>query len=278
MNLLHETIKDDNLMQLYFRCIEVPDELVFAHWHHHMEMIYMIEGNMTAHINETAYKVKKGDILLVNPRDIHTTHVHGECSYYLLQIPSSYLSHIDFDWKLIHFAEYIPYVQDMDSINRKLADIFEKMIHLDQQKKKGYQLLFLAQLYQLLYLLYTKASSQISIQKKSRTERDFQRIEQSMQYVKKNYQRQISLVEVAEYLSITPEYFCRLFKKYTGQTFLDYIAQIRLLHFYQDLIRTEESITFLLDRNGITNYKQFMRLFKEAYGTTPHKLRMQMKE
>lgn len=98
-----------------------------------------------------------------------------------------------------------------------------------------------------------------------------------MQYVRKHYREQLSLNEVAAQLSITPEHFCRLFKKYTGQTFFTYVSQVRLLRFHQELIQTDESITFLLEKNGITNYKQFMRIFKEAYGTTPHRLRMKQK-
>lgn len=277
MNLSHEIIKDDDLTQLYFSRVEASNELLLPHWHHHLEIIYLEEGRMEGYINDISYEIFPGDILLVNPKDIHYTHVHGDCCYYLLQIPPLHLKRIDTDWKLIHFAEYFPRTSEENSSNFALAAVFEEFIHLSDKKEKGYQMLFLVQLYQLLYLLYTKESFLISAQKKSRTERDFLRIEQSMQFVKKNYRQQISLAEAAAQLSITPEYFCRLFKKYTGQTFLNYVSQIRLLHFYQDLLRTDESITFLLSRNGITNYKQFMRIFKEVYGTTPHRLRAEKK-
>lgn len=273
MNLSHEIIKDDDLTQLYFSRVEASNDLLLPHWHHHLEMIYVKTGGIEANINDISYEIFPGDILLVNPKDIHYTHVHGECCYYLLQISSFHLKRIDPDWKLIHFAEYFPRTSEDDTSNSALAAVFEEFIRLSDKNEKGYQMLFLSRLYQLLHLLYTKESFFISVRKKSRTERDFLRIEKCMQFVKRNYRQQISLAEAAAQLSVTPEYFCRLFKKYTGQTFLNYVSQIRLLHFYQDLLRTDESITFLLSRNGITNYKQFMRMFKEAYGTTPHKLR-----
>lgn len=271
----HEMIKDDNLTQLYFSSVDAFHELLPAHWHNHLEILYLTEGKMTAYINDTSYTLKAGDILIVNAKDIHYTQVHGSCHYYLLQIPPVHLERISMDWKLLHFSEYLPHSSKADSISFRLAEIFEELIRLDADKEEGYHLLFLIQLYQFLYLLYTKGSSRLSPQSKSRTEREFSRIEQSMQYVRKNYRRQLSLAEVASHLSITPEYFCRLFKKYTGQTFFTYVAQFRLLRFYQDLLQTDESITFLLEKNGITNYKQFMRMFKEAYGTTPHRLRKQ---
>lgn len=277
MSLSHETINDDNLTQLYFSRVKASNDLLLAHWHNHLEIIYMMSGTMTAYINETCYELLSGDILLVNPRAIHYTHVRGNCEYCLLQIPSVHLERMDPDWKLLHFSEYIPHSCATDSLSRALTSVFEAFIRLDTGKPEGYPLLFLSQLYQLLYLLYTKNASRMSVQSQNRTERDFLRIEQSMQYVKKNYRRQISLAEAAAQICVTPEYFCRFFKKCTGQTFFSYVSQIRLLHFYQELLQTDESITFLLERNGISNYKQFMRTFKEAYGTTPHRLRMQNK-
>lgn len=274
----HETIHDDDLTQVYFSPVKNSDIFVPAHWHQHLEVLYLTEGKMTAYINETSYELLPSDILIINPQDIHYTHAFEGCHYYLLQIPSIHLERISTDWKLLHFSEYHPHNTSPDSLNFQLNEIFREFINLDCKRDKGWHLLFFTRLYYFLYLLYTKGSSFLSVQSKNRTERDFLRIQQSMQYVRKHYRKQISLSEIAMQLSVTPEYFCRLFKKYTGQTFFTYVSQVRLLRFYQELIQTDESITFLLEKNGITNYKQFMRMFKETYGTTPHRLRMQQRD
>lgn len=277
MHCEHETIHDDGLTQVYFSSIENFDILVPAHWHQHLEILYLAKGKMTAYINETSYELLPSDILIVNPQDIHYTHALGDCHYYLLQIPSIHLERISTDWKLLHFSEYLPHDSSPDSLNLRLCEIFHEFIDLDRNRDKGWHLLFFTRLYYFLYLLYTRGSSLLSVQNKKRTERDFLRIEQSMQYVRRHYREQISLNQIAAQLCVTPEYFCRLFKKYTGQTFFTYVSQVRLMRFYQELIQTDESITFLMEKNGITNYKQFMRMFKETYGTTPHKLRMKQK-
>lgn len=274
MNLSHEMINDDHQTQFYFSEVDAENDTLPAHWHNHLEIICVNSGSMTAYINENSYELSFGDILIINPKDIHSTHAHGDCHYFLLQIPTVHLERISPDWKLLHFVEYIPANPKADSLSYQLYTIFEELTRLNSKREKGYPLLLLIQLYQFLYLLYTKDSSVLSAQSKNRTDRDFLRIEQTMQYAKKNFRRQITLAEIAEHIMVTPEYFCRLFKKYTGQTFFNYLAQIRLLNFYQDLMQTEESITYLLEKNGITNYKQFMTMFKKAYGTTPHRLRM----
>ena len=48
-------------------------------------------------------------------------------------------------------------------------------------------------------------------------------------------------------------------------------------HFHTDLLETDKNITFLLDKNGITNYKGFLRKFKEAYGESPKEVRRKKK-
>ena len=58
-----------------------------------------------------------------------------------------------------------------------------------------------------------------------------------------------------------------------GKNFLAYVNQIRMEHFHTDLLETDKNITFLLDKNGITNYKGFLRKFKEAYGESPKEVR-----
>lgn len=276
LKLEHETIRDDKLMQLYFAVITPPSDLIPVHWHSHLEILYILEGTMTASVNDNLYELARGDILVINPKDIHTT--YGECSYCLLQIPPFHLECIDADRQLLHFGEYLPASNSLDSVNHALFPIFQELMCINREQKPGYRLLFLSQVYQLLYVLYERDSSLISAKSKHRTERDFQRVEQTMQYVKKNYRSQFTLEDVAEELSLTPEYFCRMFKKVTGQTFFTYVNQVRLLHFYHDLLHTDESITYLLEKHGINNYKVFIREFKKAYGATPHRLRMQYRD
>lgn len=274
----HETILDDDRTLMRFTQVHTYNDFVPAHWHSHLEILFILSGEITACINEAVYKLHAGDLLIVNPGDIHYTHVQEECRYYLLQIPKIHLARICADWQLLHFQEFIPCSGDIESLSRKLQRVFEELDRLNREKEKGHHLLILIQLYELLYLLYTKDSVFLSASNRNRTERDFGRIEQSMSYVRAHYSEQITLAEVAAQLAVSPEYFCRLFKKYAGQTFFEYVNQVRLSHFYQDLLQTDESITYLMDKNGITSYKTFLKNFKAIYGTTPYKLREREKD
>lgn len=91
MRAEYENVLDDHLGKIHFTYVNTWDELLPAHWHEHLEIIYVLGGEITASINDVSYELKKGDIFLVNSNDIHYTHTHEDARYYLLQIPPVHL-------------------------------------------------------------------------------------------------------------------------------------------------------------------------------------------
>ena len=107
MRAEYENVLDDHLGQIHFTYVNTWDELLPAHWHEHLEIIYVLGGEITASINDVSYELKKGDIFLVNSNDIHYTHTHEDARYYLLQIPPVHLERISAKWEGLKFQEFI---------------------------------------------------------------------------------------------------------------------------------------------------------------------------
>ena len=283
MNAEYENVLDDHPGKLHFTFVNTWDQLLPAHWHEHLEIVYVTGGAITASINDVSYELKKGDIFLVNCNDIHYTYTHEDARYFLLQIPPVHLERVSPRWNSLKFQEFIPGESEDGEKNRnmvraclnsQMAEIFHEIDGLYQEKKEGYHLLVLAAVYRLLFLLYTEGiRTEEEASGSHGALRDLERMKLCMEYVQAHYGETISLADAAGLLSITPEHFCRLFRKYTGQTFLAYVNQIRMEHFYNDLLETDENITFLLDKNGITNYKGFLLKFKDRYGQSPKAVR-----
>ena len=283
MNAEYENVLDDHPGKLHFTFVNTWDQLLPAHWHEHLEIVYVTGGAITASINDVSYELKKGDIFLVNSNDIHYTYTHEDARDFLLQIPPVHLERVSPRWNSLKFQEFIPGESEDGEKNRnmvraclnsQMAEIFHEIDGLYQEKKEGYHLLVLAAVYRLLFLLYTEGiRTEEEASGSHGALRDLERMKLCMEYVQAHYGETISLADAAGLLSITPEHFCRLFRKYTGQTFLAYVNQIRMEHFYNDLLETDENITFLLDKNGITNYKGFLLKFKDRYGQSPKAVR-----
>lgn len=271
----HEVINDDTRLQLYFTVITSINNYSPLHWHGHLEIIFILKGYMTAYINDQKYTLSKNDLLIVNPKELHTTRTWGETQYILLQIPYSYLTRVLDNVSLIHFQEYFPSIT-MNSVQKKLGDYLFELASVYRQKEDGYLLHFSSIVYEFLYVLYKNFSHRISREMRDKENRNFERMEEVLQYVRSNYKENITLEDVSGLLHVSPEYFCRLFKKHTGQTFLEYLNTVRMFHFYQELLATDYSVTELMERNGITNYKVFSRSFKDTYGAPPSQVRKQL--
>ena len=64
MRAEYENVLDDHLGKIHFTYVNTWDELLPAHWHEHLEIIYVLGGEITASINDVSYELKKGDIFL----------------------------------------------------------------------------------------------------------------------------------------------------------------------------------------------------------------------
>lgn len=268
----HELVSTNDLLTVHFDVVTGGPYTTPAHWHEYIEIIYLLSGSMTAVIQAETYHMKKHDIMIINSNDLHMTQVPSEeTSYILLQIPESELHRLLSNPDTLHFHTYI--APDHQSQGRPHPGFYlMEMLREYNRKEDGYQLIFTARLYELLYCLYHDYSNRM--EKKPHTiGRDIHRVTQVMDWIHQHYREPITLNEAADSLGLSREYFCRIFKKYTGQTFLEYLNAERAMHLYEALRKSDQNITLLMEENGITNYKVFMRSFKKIYGNTPQKIR-----
>lgn len=99
-----------------------------------------------------------------------------------------------------------------------------------------------------------------------------------LEYAAGHYAESIPISDAARLCHLQPEYFCRYFKQKTGETFLTYLAWLRLAHVLSDLKRSDDSIQRIAERNGFSNQKSFIRAFRAQFGCTPTELRTRLRE
>lgn len=100
------------------------------------------------------------------------------------------------------------------------------------------------------------------------------RLETVFAYMNQNFNRQISLSEVASVVSMSDVAFSRFIKKVTGQSFVDTLTEIRLEHVARMLIDTDMTIAEIAYCCGFNNMANFNRIFKRKKGMPPHKFRI----
>lgn len=277
----YQIVEENDRLPAHFQKVNVGSHTIPAHWHDYLEILLILKGNMTAVVQAKTYTLSRGDILVVNSEYLHMTRAHGsQTAYILLQISARRMQDFFPDFHSIRFSTQITAdqmemqkAQEIDTPDRYLF----AMLTAYEQKEDGYPLLFTSRLYDLLYTLYRNYSSRNSKIHPSTDIRDTSRITQILKWIRESYQKPLSLDEAASYLGISREYFCRIFKKYTGQTFLEYLNTVRTMHVYEDMKHSDDTLTNLMEKNGLTTYKIFIRTFKKLYGDTPLKVKKNLK-
>lgn len=92
-------------------------------------------------------------------------------------------------------------------------------------------------------------------------------------YLETNYERPITLGELASYLHISSAYLSRYIKAHFRMCFQDYLSKIRMRHALWDLISTKESVTAIALNNGFPNVAALNKALKADLGMTPNQYR-----
>lgn len=90
-----------------------------------------------------------------------------------------------------------------------------------------------------------------------------------LEYVNENYDKDLSLSELAEKYFLNVSYCSELFKKVSGYKYSDYVTKLRM-ESAADLIQTGKyTADKVCDMTGYNDYYYFCKVFKKFYGTTP---------
>ena len=98
-------------------------------------------------------------------------------------------------------------------------------------------------------------------------------IREAQEYIILHYNEPISLKTLAHKVFLSEEYFSRLFKKETGQTFTDYLMSIRMDRAYKLLLNSNLNINEIAEMVGIPNPSYFSSQFKKYYKISPKDVR-----
>lgn len=98
-------------------------------------------------------------------------------------------------------------------------------------------------------------------------------IREAIRFIEANYNKPISLGDVAEAVWLNPVYFSNLFKKETGENYIDYVHKYRINIAKEKLRTTNNTINQICYAVGYDDPNYFVKLFKKYVGLTPSEFR-----
>ena len=94
-------------------------------------------------------------------------------------------------------------------------------------------------------------------------------VAECIDYIYDHLHTRITVELLAKRVNLTPSYLSRLFKKETGQNFLDYLTELRISKAKELLCGETLSVQDVAETVGYSDLKYFSRLFKKATGVSP---------
>lgn len=89
------------------------------------------------------------------------------------------------------------------------------------------------------------------------------------EYIDEHLMEEVSLVDISKYVSVSPQYFSKIFKDEIGVTFVEYVRKERI-EIAKTLLREKQySVKEVCYRIGYNDPNYFSRLFKKLVGVSP---------
>ncbi len=86
-------------------------------------------------------------------------------------------------------------------------------------------------------------------------------------------QAELTQAEVAQWINMSPQTFCRYFQRLTGRRFQHHLNELRIARACTSLLSTEKSIAEIAYESGFNNLSNFNRRFREFTSHTPRTYR-----
>ena len=98
-------------------------------------------------------------------------------------------------------------------------------------------------------------------------------VNHAIEYIKKNYSNDISIDDICSELNINKCYFCSIFKKETGSTFINYLNSYKIEKSKELLKNPNLSLLDISLCVGFNNQSYFSTVFKKLTSKTPLEFR-----
>lgn len=257
----------------------MPNFYPYFHRHAETQIMWIIKGHGTLAIEQNLFTFEEGDIFYLGANQSHV--FRGDLNKDEKQNVHSVSIFFDPHKKISAFFS-LPEFEDLKNfishsevgfqVNTKLkTNIGERISAL--QKTKGVEQII--DFIRILNCLMQNRHLHISLSSEKNVSihiSDYdQRIIDAQTYIKKNFaENKLTLDIIAQKACMTPQAFCRSFKKRTGVTYIEYLNELRIQRACKLLISSNmysiSSVAFNSGFNSITN---FNRVFKSIMKYSP---------
>lgn len=253
------------------------------HTHEFVELVYISHGSAIHYINGACYEVKKGDLLFINYKQVHSFKVKENLNYYNICISPKLFSEELINssnafemLSLSVFEEFRSAVTPGKPLLRfngneiiKIEFIISEMHKEVKGDRVGRNTILKSYLTVLLSYVFRKMAEE-GIEAKGKYGHIHDEV---LEFIAQNCNEKLNLEKLAERCFYNPSYFSRLFKDIYGISVTEYIQKERIEKSCYMLANSHRSIDEISLAVGYEDKTNFYKFFRKHCGMTPAEYR-----
>ena len=275
-----EPIHSPNAQSFIFRRFGKEGFAAPLHYHPEYELAYVCHGDGRRFVGHNMMPFMAGDLVLVGANMPHCWKpqaIDQKLESFVIQFNQNFLGG-DF----LNCAEVAPlskllvraaagihfHGQATKNIGLKIQSLFSMGDPFSRL------LSFLQILHELAgvkeYTLLNTTQMSIAV-----TDSGYEKINRVYAYLVDHFQEPITLKEIAAIINMTPNAFCKYFKRMTRKTFLETLTDLRINYASQQLSQSDKQINSIGYESGFRDISHFYKMFQQRMKMSPMKYRKQ---
>lgn len=241
------------------------------HWHDCFEIELILKGRVTQTLNGEKYEMSRGDIYMLNPTDFHSI-----CS------DNAEVYNIMFSEKML-----------ADDVLQKILSVDKNMVfRLNIREMNFAEFLIGQMLYEfehtttfseeviknLMECLFIMILRKCEFSSDEIHNKEHDEIRNAILYVHSRFRENPTMAQVAQIAGFNKNYFSGLFHAATGKTYKEYLNALKLEHAKKLTLTSNIPITDICYAAGFNSLTNFLRVFKEEFGTSPAVMRKEHRQ
>lgn len=272
MKIVLEDIK--RLAGSSFRILVNPKLNDFYYWHFHpeYELTYIVAQNGTRRVGNHVGNFEGSDLVFIGSNIPHLNFDYGIKTEYqkvVLQISEDFFKNdLSTTPELASIYQFFENSKRVICIDGKTKSIVGKRLQKVHLLSHFDQFIEVLSIFQLL-----ANTDEMSFLHEVPFENIYNNKEQIRlkivyEFIESNFQRPISLEEMALKANLSKAAFCRYFKKMTQLTFTEFLNQYRIEQ-AKRLLKSDKNVTETCFECGFESLSYFNRIFKKVVGKNP---------
>jgi len=264
-------VQDDKLPHFYNH----------LHRHNEIQVTWIIKGEGTLIAGSCMQRFKPGDIYVIGSNQPHI--FKSDPSYFEKSANMGGVHGLTFFVDPKGLFSNILELPEMKNVKRFLEatkvglqvpemyqrQVVEKMLRV-KDAKNGYRLSSFINLLQVFAAIKKYKTLSNTYTEYTISESEGLRMNDIYQYTMNHYTENITLEQISGVAYLTPQAFCRYFKKHTRKTYITFLNEVRINEACKKIVSENfDSLASVAYQTGFTNAVTFNRVFKKIIGQPP---------